>query len=58
MSGAVEATGAERVFVTHGYQAAFARYLSEKGLDAREVVTEYEGEAASDEVTDTEAITS
>lgn len=39
--GAVEATGAEKVFVTHGFQAALARYLNEKGIEAAEVRTEY-----------------
>mgnify|MGYP001799336727 CR=1 FL=1 len=44
LNAAVDATGAERVFVTHGYQSVFSRYLTEKGYDAREVITEYEGE--------------
>lgn len=38
---AIEATGAEKVFVTHGFQAAFSRYLNEKGIAAAEVKTEY-----------------
>lgn len=38
---AIEATGAEKVFVTHGFQAAFSRYLNEKGISAAEVKTEY-----------------
>jgi len=38
---AVKATGAERVYATHGFQASFSRYLTELGLDAREVKTEY-----------------
>lgn len=37
----VKATGAEKVFVTHGYQAAFSRYLNEIGIEAAEVKTEY-----------------
>jgi putative mRNA 3-end processing factor len=41
---AVKATGAERVFATHGFQAAFSRYLREQGIDAGEVRTEYGGE--------------
>ena len=52
---AVEASGAERVFVTHGYRTAFARYLCDRGYDARPVVTEYGGEsldATDDEVID------
>jgi putative mRNA 3-end processing factor len=38
---AVRATGAEKVFVTHGFQATFSRYLNEKGIEAAEVKTEY-----------------
>lgn len=38
---AVKATGAEKVFVTHGYQAAFSRYLNEIGIASAEVKTEY-----------------
>ena len=41
---AVKATGAERVYATHGFQSVFSRYLTELGLDAREVHTEYGGE--------------
>ena len=44
LNEAVEATGAERVFVTHGSTAVFSRWLREKGLDAQEVATLYEGE--------------
>ncbi|HJU45642.1 MAG TPA: ligase-associated DNA damage response exonuclease, partial [Chitinophagaceae bacterium] len=38
---AVEATGAQKVLVTHGFQAAFSRYLNEAGIEAGEVKTEY-----------------
>ena len=38
---AVKATGAEKVFVTHGFQSAFSRYLNESGIEAGEVKTEY-----------------
>lgn len=38
---AVKATGAERVFVTHGFQSAFSRYLNEQGIEAHEVSTQY-----------------
>jgi putative mRNA 3-end processing factor len=41
---AVKATGAEKVFVTHGFQAAFSRYLNDIGIEAAEVKTEYGGE--------------
>ena len=38
---AIEATGAERVLVTHGYTEPLARYLREQGLDARALKTAY-----------------
>jgi putative mRNA 3-end processing factor len=37
----IRETGAERVFVTHGFTDAFARWLNEKGIEAHEVKTEY-----------------
>jgi putative mRNA 3-end processing factor len=43
---AIKETGAERVYVTHGYTATFARWLREQGLEAHEAKTEYEGELA------------
>ncbi|HWB93665.1 MAG TPA: ligase-associated DNA damage response exonuclease [Puia sp.] len=39
--GAIEATGAGKVFVTHGFQATLSRYLNERGIEAAEVRTEY-----------------
>ncbi len=44
LNAAVAATGAERVFVTHGYTAVFARWLRTQGYDAHEVQTRYSGE--------------
>jgi putative mRNA 3-end processing factor len=41
---AVKETGAQKVFVTHGYQAVFTRYLNETGIEAAEVKTEYGNE--------------
>ncbi|MBC7904624.1 MAG: ligase-associated DNA damage response exonuclease [Gemmatimonadaceae bacterium] len=38
---AVKGTGASKVFVTHGFQSAFSRYLNENGIEAAEVKTEY-----------------
>jgi putative mRNA 3-end processing factor len=38
---AIKATMAEKVFVTHGFQAALSRYLNEQGIGAAEVKTEY-----------------
>jgi len=42
---AIKATGAENIYVTHGYTDVFARYLSEAGWHAKVVRTEYEGES-------------
>lgn len=38
---AIGATEAQKVFVTHGFQSAFSRYLNESGIEAAEVKTEY-----------------
>jgi putative mRNA 3-end processing factor len=38
---AIEATGADRILVTHGASGALTRYLREKGLDARALETAY-----------------
>ena len=50
----VKDTGATKVYVTHGFQAAFSRYLNEQGIEAAEVKTEYgndeETAAAEEEV--------
>lgn len=41
----VKAIGAERVFVTHGFQSAFTRYLNEENISlAAEVKTQYGNE--------------
>jgi putative mRNA 3-end processing factor len=41
LNEAVRATGAERVLLTHGYTAQFARWLSSLGIDADELKTDY-----------------
>ena len=52
---AVSATGAEKVYVTHGFQAVLTRYLNELGVAAAEVKTEFgDDEEASGNVNDTE----
>ena len=38
---AIKATGAEKVYATHGFQSALSRYLNENGISAGEVKTEY-----------------
>jgi putative mRNA 3-end processing factor len=40
-------TQAEEVWVTHGYSAVVARYLSEKGLKAQVMQSQWEGEQDS-----------
>ena len=45
---AITATGAERVWVTHGYTAVLVKYLRDRGLDAEVVETRFEGEAGGD----------
>ncbi len=41
---AVKATGAEKVFTTHGFQSAFSRFLNENGIASQEVTTAYGNE--------------
>jgi putative mRNA 3-end processing factor len=46
---AVEATGAQRIGVTHGYVEPVVRYLrEERGLDAWGIPTRFEGEAGAE----------
>ncbi|WP_300061748.1 ligase-associated DNA damage response exonuclease [uncultured Roseobacter sp.] len=40
----ITATGAENIYVTHGYTDIFARYLNDNGWSAEVVPTEFEGE--------------
>ncbi len=48
---AIKATGAGRVFVTHGFQATLSRYLNENGIEAKEVKTEYGNDEGDDALT-------
>ncbi len=41
LNSTITETGAEKVFVTHGFTDTFAKWLNEKGIEAREVKTEY-----------------
>jgi putative mRNA 3-end processing factor len=41
---AVKATGAEKVYATHGFQSAFSRHLNEHGIEAGEVKTAFGNE--------------
>jgi putative mRNA 3-end processing factor len=38
---ATKATEAKKVFVTHGFQSTFSKYLNENGIEADEVKTQY-----------------
>ncbi len=49
LNEAIAATGAERVFVTHGYTSVFRRWLEEQGYDAGIVETEFGGDDAEEE---------
>jgi len=54
---ACEATEAECVYTTHGFQSVFTRYLNERGIQSKEVKTEYGGEAEEAETGTTESAT-
>jgi putative mRNA 3-end processing factor len=45
---AIGATGAERVIVTHGYEAVMVRWLQQQGLQAGSFATEYGAEEPAD----------
>ena len=49
LNDAIASTGAERVFVTHGYTEIFSRWLREQGYEAYVVKTEYEGDEVSEQ---------
>jgi putative mRNA 3-end processing factor len=44
LNDAIRETGAENIYVTHGYTEIFARWLTENGYNARIVPTEFSGE--------------
>ncbi|MEL6942019.1 MAG: DNA ligase-associated DEXH box helicase, partial [Bacteroidota bacterium] len=46
LNSAIKASGAERIFVTHGYTEVFSKWLNEQGYQAAIVKTEYSGELA------------
>lgn len=45
LNAAIRETGAERIYVTHGYTSVFSRWLRDQGFDARVLETEFEGES-------------
>jgi putative mRNA 3-end processing factor len=40
----IEATGADRILVTHGYREPVVRWLAERGVEAHAVASQWEGE--------------
>jgi len=46
----IRATGAERILATHGYMAPLVRWLRENGHEAEALVTRYETEEATEEL--------
>ncbi|MEO5815419.1 MAG: ligase-associated DNA damage response exonuclease [Gemmatimonadaceae bacterium] len=40
----IEATGAEQVWVTHGYREQVVRYLNDKGIASQSIASHWEGE--------------
>ena len=44
LNAAIKATGASKIFVTHGYTSVFQRWLADQGFDAHVVSTDYQGE--------------
>ena len=49
LNRAIEASGAARVFVTHGQATPLAQWLNERGVEAHAMQTEFEGEAGAEE---------
>jgi putative mRNA 3-end processing factor len=53
---AIDASGARRVLVTHGFADVLARLLRDRGLDAGVLPTRFVGEAAPDAPADEEDV--
>ena len=45
LNSAIQETGAENIYVTHGYTDIFMRWLSDQGWNAKVVPTRFEGES-------------
>ncbi|WP_420011150.1 hypothetical protein [Tateyamaria sp.] len=48
-AAAITETGAENIYVTHGYTDIFTRYLNDQGWNAQVLQTEFGGDEAEDE---------
>ncbi len=44
LNQAIGETGAQQVFVTHGYSTTFSKWLNSRGIESHPVETQYEGE--------------
>jgi putative mRNA 3-end processing factor len=49
LNDAIRATGARRVLVTHGYTKPLVRWLRERGFEADELATQFQGDGANHE---------
>jgi putative mRNA 3-end processing factor len=49
LNRAIDATGARRIFVTHGHTTPLVQWLNERGYEAHTMKTEFEGEAGAEE---------
>jgi putative mRNA 3-end processing factor len=56
LNRAVKETGAEKIFVTHGYTELFAQWLNSIGVEAHEVKTKFEGELGEMAEASTESV--
>lgn len=48
----IDATGAERVWATHGYTTTLVKWLRSNGRDAEALTTQFEGEMAEEKIED------
>jgi putative mRNA 3-end processing factor len=55
LNAAIAATGASRIFVSHGQVAVMARWLAQQGFDARALATEFEDDGGDEEAQPPEA---
>ena len=46
LNDAIRATGATKIFATHGYASIFQKWLLAQGYDAHVVSTKYDGDDA------------
>ncbi|MBC8047375.1 MAG: ligase-associated DNA damage response exonuclease [Fimbriimonadaceae bacterium] len=49
LNKAIKLTGAETIYITHGFTSSYVKWLNENGFDAHELETEFAGEAITDD---------